>query len=130
VIVVDTSIWVDFLRGQDTAQVQRLVALIEGDEGVGITDVILGEILQGAPTEAAARRLDARFAPFDCFRLETLDDFRRAAQLYRRARSAGHTIRRTLDCLIASVCVREDLPILHDDSDFDRLAASTELRIA
>jgi predicted nucleic acid-binding protein len=129
-IVVDTSIWVDFLRGHDSDQVHRLVGLIEADEGVGITDVILSEILQGAPSEAAARRLDARFAPFDCFRLGTLEDFRRAAQLYRKARSAGYTIRRTLDCLIASVCIREDVPLLHADADFDRLAASTDLRIA
>jgi predicted nucleic acid-binding protein len=129
-IIVDTSIWVDFLRGHDTAQVLRLVDLIEGDEGVGITDVILSEILQGAPSEAAARRLDSRFAAFDCLRLESLEDFRRAARLYRGARSAGHTIRRTLDCLIAAVCIREDVPLLHSDADFDRLAASSELRIA
>lgn len=56
-----------------------------------------------------------------------MNDFRRAAALYRQARSRGKTIRRTLDCLIAAVCVREDCAILHNDRDFDHLADVTDL---
>jgi len=62
-------------------------------------------------------------------RLDDLDDFRRSASLYRAARRTGITIRRTLDCLIASVCIREAVPILHNDSDFDQLARCSELQV-
>lgn len=62
-------------------------------------------------------------------RLDGLEDFALAAELYRRARRAGVTIRKTLDCLIAAPCVRTGAPILHADADFDRLAECTPLRL-
>jgi predicted nucleic acid-binding protein len=128
VIVVDTSVWVDFFADRALPHVEVLGRLIDEDAGLAITDVILTEILQGLPTESAVRRVRARFSALDTLRLETLADFERAAGLYRTARRAGQTIRRTTDCLIASVCVRERLPILHADKDFDRLASCTPLR--
>lgn len=126
-IVVDTTVWVDFFRERDQPHVAELVRLIERDEGLALTDVIMTEVLQGLRTDAQVRRVERRLAPFDILRLKDLDDFRRAAELYRRARRHGITIRRTVDCLIASVCIREDVPILHNDADFDRLASRTEL---
>jgi predicted nucleic acid-binding protein len=66
---------------------------------------------------------------FPILRLEGLDDFALAAELYRRARQAGVTIRKTLDCLIAAPCVRSGAPLLHADADFDRLASCSSLRI-
>lgn len=103
--------------------------MIEADEGVAITDIILGEVLAGAPSEREAATLDRRFSAFDIYRLEGIDDFRRAAWLYRQCRDQGKTVKKTLDCLIATVCVREGLPILHSDSDYDRLAACTDLQV-
>ncbi|CAN5901802.1 hypothetical protein BH23ACT2_BH23ACT2_25450 [soil metagenome] len=61
--------------------------------------------------------------------LDPLADHRRAAALYRTCRRRGVTIRRTLDCLIASLCIRDDVEILHADRDFDRLADHTPLRV-
>jgi predicted nucleic acid-binding protein len=61
--------------------------------------------------------------------LEGLDDFRRAVQLYRGARRQGHTVRNMADCLIAAVCVWERRPLLHNDVDFDRLAACSDLEV-
>ncbi|MGQ0680691.1 MAG: hypothetical protein ACT4OM_13745 [Actinomycetota bacterium] len=58
-----------------------------------------------------------------------MDDFALSASLYRQARAAGITIRKTLDCLIAAPCVREGVPILYADQDFDRLASCTALRV-
>ena len=127
--VVDTTVWVDFFRDAPTWQVERLVGLIDADEPVALTDVVLTEILQGLRHERDVRRVERRLAAFDVLRLEALDDFRRAAGLYRQARTGGYTIRRTLDCLIASVCVRDDVDLLHADSDFDHLAACTPLRV-
>jgi predicted nucleic acid-binding protein len=129
-IVVDTSVWIDFFRGVSSSTVEQFVALVEDDAGVALTDVVLTEILQGLRTAADVRRVEQRLALFEVLRLSDLDDFRRAAALYRSARRRGMTIRRTLDCLIASVCIREDVPLLHADADFDRLAQCSALRIA
>jgi predicted nucleic acid-binding protein len=129
VIVVDTSVWVDFFRDSGTWQVEHLTQLIADDDPVALTDIVLTEILQGLPNDREARRVERRLLVFDVLRLEALDDFRRAAALYRQARTRGITIRRTLDCLIASVCVRDDTPLLHADADFDRLATCTKLRV-
>lgn len=128
-IVVDTSVWVDFFRDNPSPQVALLEELIMDDAGVALTDVVLTEILQGLGDERAARRVERRMRAFDILRLRDPEDFTRAAALYRRARAQGLTVRRTLDCLIASVCVREDVPLLHADADFDRLAACTPLRV-
>lgn len=129
-IVVDTSIWIDFFRGKSTRKVDQFVTLVEDDAGIAITDVVLTEILQGLRSESDVRKVERRLALFDILRLDDLDDFRRAAALYRGARRKGVTIRRTLDCLIASVCIREAVPILHADADFDRLANCSDLQIA
>lgn len=128
-IVVDTSVWIDFFRDEPTREVEFLSAQIDADAGVALTDVVLTELLQGARDERQARRLERRMRSFEVLRLETIEDFRRSAYLYRLARTHGVTIRRAIDCLIASVCVREDVPILHDDADFDRLASCTDLRV-
>ncbi len=128
-IVVDTTVWIDFFNGRDGRHVDELAGLIDRDAGVVLTDVVLTEVLQGIRSDDAYRLVDERLAAFDILRLDTLEDFRRAAALYRGARRQGITIRRTLDCLIASVCVRESLPILHNDRDFDLLAQCSDLQI-
>jgi predicted nucleic acid-binding protein len=129
VIVVDTTVWVDFLAGRDQPHVSELIALVEDDAGVALTDIILTEVLQGVRTKRDARRVEHRLRAFDILRLEELEDFTYAAELYRTARSEGYTIRRTLDCLIAAACIREQVPVLHNDADFDRLAEATPLRV-
>ena len=127
-IVVDTTVWIDYFAGRsDEPHVVELLRLIDADAGIALTDVIFGEILQGLRGDHTVRRVDTRLEAFDILRLRTLDDFRDAAALYRHARSKGKTIRRTLDCLIAIVCIREDCAILHNDYDFDHLADVTNL---
>ena len=127
-IVVDTTVWIDYFAGRaDRPHVAELLRLIDADAGIALTDVIFGEILQGLRGEHTVRRVDKRLTAYDILRLRTLDDFRNASALYRHARSKGKTIRRTLDCLIATVCIREDYAILHNDRDFDHLAAVTDL---
>jgi predicted nucleic acid-binding protein len=129
VIVVDTSVWVDVLNDARTAQTEQFVALIEGGQPVALTDVILAEILQGLRSDREARLVERHLRAFPILRLEGLGDFSLAAALYRAARRAGVTIRKTLDCLIAVPCVRTGAPLLHADDDFDRLASCTPLRI-
>ncbi|MDQ3661983.1 MAG: PIN domain nuclease [Actinomycetota bacterium] len=128
-IVVDTSVWIDVINEVETPEATRCVELLEGGAPVALTDVIFTEILQGFRTEQEASRVERRLRAFPLLRLETLDDFGLAARLYREARRAGVTVRKTLDCLIAAPCVRESVPILHSDDDFDRLASCTQLKV-
>jgi predicted nucleic acid-binding protein len=129
VIVVDTSVWVDVLGGRRTRQALRCVELIEGGEPVALTDVIFTEVLQGLRDQHEAELVERHLRAFPILRIQGLDDFSLAAELYRTARAAGATIRKTLDCLIAVPCVRTGAPLLHRDADFDRLASCTPLRI-
>lgn len=128
-IVVDTSVWIDVLNENETLQATRCVELIESGQPVALTDAVLTEMLQGLRTERDAQLVERRLRDFPILRLEGLEDFALAAELYRAARRAGVTIRKTIDCLIAAPCVRTGAPLLHADGDFDRLATCTPLRI-
>lgn len=128
-IVVDTSVWIDVLNDIHSPQATRCVELIESGQPVALTDVILTEILQGLRLDREATRVERHLRAFPILRLMELDDFALAAKLYRAARRAGVTIRKTLDCLIAAPCVRTGAPLLHSDADFDRLATCTPLRV-
>jgi predicted nucleic acid-binding protein len=128
-IVVDTSVWIDLFRGRDTEAVGRCLSLIQEGAPVGLTDIVLTEILQGIGSDAEAQRLESQMRAFPILRLDSIEDFSLAAALHRKTRAAGVKVRKTLDCLIAAPCVRADVPILHSDSDFDRLASCTPLRI-
>jgi len=129
VIVVDTSVWIDVLNENETPQAACCVRLIERGDPVALTDVILTEVLQGFASERDAQRVERHLRAFPVLRLDGLEDFVLAAQLYRSARAAGVTLRKTLDCLIAAPCVRTGAPLLHADADFDRLARCTALRL-
>lgn len=129
-IVVDTSVWIDVLNEVQNPESEYCVSLIEsGDQPVALTEVILTEILQGLRSEREARLVEKHLRSFPIIRFVEIEDFVLAAKLYRRARSSGVTIRKTLDCLIAAPCVRTRTPLLHRDRDFDRLAQCSSLRI-
>lgn len=128
-IVVDTSVWVDVINEVDSRKALRCIELLQDGAPVALTDIIFTEILQGFGTEREARRVERQLEAFPILRLDALADFSLAASLYRQARRAGITIRKTLGCLIAAPCVREGAPLLHSDGDFDRLASCTELQI-
>jgi predicted nucleic acid-binding protein len=129
VIVVDTSVWVDVLNERGTPQAERCVELIKSGEPIALTDVVVTEILQGLRSEREARVVERYLRSFPTLHLDGLEDFVLAADLYRAARRAGVTIRKTLDCLIAAPCVRTGAPLLHADADFDQLAKCTPLRL-
>ncbi|MGH3519811.1 MAG: type II toxin-antitoxin system VapC family toxin [Haloechinothrix sp.] len=130
-IVVDTSVWIDLFRGAKVAHVDYMREQLHSEVGedFALTDIVLTEILQGLP-ENEVDMVERQMLEFPVLRLNGLEDFRRAAALYRAARGRGVTIRRTTDCLIAAVCIRDEVPLLHRDVDFDRLAQHSELKIA
>jgi predicted nucleic acid-binding protein len=86
------------------------------------------EVLAGARSQAAVRRVRRFVHTLEIIPVVGLDDNERAADLYRRCRAKGVTVRSLLDCLIAAVAIRVDADVLHEDRDFDRLAQHTELR--
>lgn len=128
-IVVDTSVWIDVLNDVDSPKASRCTELLENGAPLALTDVIFTEILQGFRHERDARRVEKHLRAFPVLRLEDLDDLALAAELYRKARRSGVTIRKTLDCLIAALCVRNGVPLLHADDDFDLLASCTDLEV-
>jgi predicted nucleic acid-binding protein len=129
VIVVDTSVWIDLLRGNQTPQTRFLKTSMRlQEEDFALTDVVLTEILQGL-REREVLKIERYLSDFRVLRLQTLADFRAAAALYRAARDHGITMRSTTDCLIAAICVREGYPLLHSDKDFNRLADATSLSV-
>lgn len=85
-IVVDTSVWIDFFADRGTPQVTRLDSLLADDDDMALTDVVLTEILQGLRHDREVRRVERHLSVFDVLRLRNLSDFRRAATLYRNAR--------------------------------------------
>lgn len=128
-IVVDTSVWIDVLNGRQAEHVARFEQLLTDGEPLALTEVIYTEILQGLRSEKEVDLVDGHLRAFPVLALQGIDDFRLAAELHRRARQKGVTVRRTLDCLIAAPCVRAGVPIFHNDQDFDRLAGCTELQV-
>jgi len=88
------------------------------------------ELLQGARDEQDATRLRLRLVQSTIVGVQDLADFELAAEIYRRVRRSGHPPRSSADCLIAAVCIREDVPLLHDDLDFDRIADVSDLKVA
>jgi predicted nucleic acid-binding protein len=116
-ILADTSVWMDYLRGEASWQAARLDALL-GEEELLLGDIILLEILQGFTTEAEARRVEALLEPVDTIEIGGRALAVEAARLYRALRRKGITVRSTIDTLIAARCLADGLTLLHGDRDF------------
>lgn len=117
-ILADSSVWIDFLRGCETPQVARLLAGVAANE-VAIGDLMLVEVLQGLPSDRAfddARRI---FATLSQVRISDPQVAVQAALNYRTLRAKGVTIRKTIDTLIATRCILAGLPLLFSDRDFE-----------
>ena len=122
--LVDTSVWVDFIRGRNAAHVRALSDLLANPLVVNITPVIYMEVLQGARDLAAFERLRAyfsgqRFVDFD----DPLAGHEAAARLYFDCRRQGVTVRSSLDCLIAQCAIESKLTLFHHDRDFRNIGS-------
>jgi predicted nucleic acid-binding protein len=122
-ILVDTSVWVDYLRGRATPQVQSLKSLLSGDEIVGIAPIILQEILQGADSAARFETWRKYFTDLFCYvPRDPVESHVAAARLYQQCRKAGKTPRSSNDCLIAQIAIENGILLLHNDRDFNTIA--------
>lgn len=128
-VLVDTTVWIDFFADRDEPHVATIQKLIENEEDLSLCGVILAEVLQGirSDTEFMTTKEylgDLIFLPM---RQAT---FLRAAELYRFLRKSGITIRKPVDCMIASVAIEYDIYLLHNDRDFDHIAKHSGLRVS
>jgi hypothetical protein len=129
VIVVDTTVWIDFLEARGTAFDRHLTDLLETDAPIALVDIVYCEVLQGIRNEDTFQRTRVSLLAHPILRPRGLETFETAANLYRMARRRGLTIRRTVDCLIASTCLEAGAEIYHNDRDFDALARVSDLAI-
>ena len=115
--LVDTSVWIDLFADRPTAEVSRLKGLV-GYEELLIGDLILAELLQGVRSDQEATLIDTAFSAYPVVSLVGEVNARRSAANYRALRRQGITIRKTIDCLIATWCISNHVPLLHNDRDF------------
>lgn len=127
-VLVDTSVWIAYLRGAGGPEVELLTALIRGGKAA-TTDVVLVEVLVGTTDEEHAARLRRLLAGAQLLRQESPADAERAAGLFRACRRAGQTPRSINDCIVAAVALRHDIPVLHRGRDFTVLAKHTDVRL-
>jgi hypothetical protein len=121
VIVVDSSVWIDFLKGHNSRQVQRLHASL-GSEDIILGDLMLCEVLQGLESEREASEVETLLRNFEIVPMAGEGIAIVAARNYRSLRRRGITIRRTIDLLIGTWCIENGRPLLHNDSDFHPMA--------
>jgi hypothetical protein len=128
-IVVDTTVWIDFLEARGTALDRHLAELLERDAPVALVDVGYCEILQGIRDDDVYNQTRTGLLAHPILRPRGLETFERAANLFRTAHRRGLTVRRSVDCLIAATCVEAGAELYHNDRDFDALARVSDLAV-
>jgi predicted nucleic acid-binding protein len=118
VILVDTSVWIDYLRGLATNQTTKLRARMEGGPLL-VGDLILCEVLRGVRSDAQARSVEASLRRFELVSLTDPDLAITAADNYRQLRGRGVTIRSVVDLIIGTFCIERGHALLHSDRDFE-----------
>lgn len=128
-MIADTSVWIDTSRRRPTWQVDRWRTHIAQRTAM-IVDPVRLEVLAGLAPAVSPARILAMFA--SCEEIMQLHriDIEAAAWIYRGCRAFGETVRSSTDCLIAAIAIRNDIPVLHRDRDYDVIAKHFPLRVA
>jgi predicted nucleic acid-binding protein len=127
VILVDSSVWIDYFRGTVTPQTERLDALL-GSELMCVGDLVLAEVLQGFNTDREFNQARKLLTSLEVIDLGGQELAVQAARNFRTLRLMGVTVRKTIDTLIATACIEKDLPLLYSDRDFDAFVEHLGLR--
>ena len=128
-ILVDSTIWIDFFRSTSSIFGKKLHQLIEQEEDLCLTGIHLTEILQGIKSDTEFERTKRYLFAFPVFLLMDIHTYTHAARIYRICQRSGKTVRKTVDCLIAAVAIENQLSLFHNDRDFDKIAACTKLKV-
>ena len=126
-ILVDSSVWIDYFRGNPTAQAETLDRLL-GSEPLAIGDLILTEVLQGFASDLDFERTRQLLTSLIVVELGGQDIAVQAAKNFRALRRLGITIRKTIDTVIATRCIESGYTLLHSDRDFDAFVKHLGLR--
>ena len=118
-IIVDTSVWIDFFNGKESDQVKILVSYIQEDDPIYLCPTIIQEVLQGISNDSKYKKVKEYLLCFNVLNDDSLERALGAAELFRKLRKKGVTIRKSNDCLIAEYAYKYNLNILHSDRDFD-----------
>lgn len=128
-VLVDTSVWIDYFNGIKSGETDLLDDYLHDDFPVHLCPLILQEILQGFRDDADYSRAKESLLEFNMLALDPVDAAVGAADIYRKARKRGKTVRKSNDCLIAFFALHHNLPVLHKDMDFPLLADVCGLKI-
>lgn len=128
-ILVDSSVWIDYFRAADTPQVALLDSLL-GRSPLAVGDLIAAEVLQGVRDEREFKWVKKTLDAFAHIDLAGYDLAVKASENYRSLRAMGITIRKTIDTLIATRCIEDGLTLLHADRDFLPFAQHLGLTVA
>ena len=128
-ILVDSSVWIDYFRGTPTPQAEMLDALL-GSEPVVTGDLVLTEVLQGFGSERDFKRAKKLLMSLVVVNLAGQDIAIQAAKNFRALRALGITVRKTIDTVIATRCIASGLALLYSDRDFDPFVQHLGLRSA
>jgi predicted nucleic acid-binding protein len=117
-ILVDSSVWIDVLRGNPPWTLERSATFLS-QENVIVADLVFVEIVRGAKSAPLAKLLIARLDDFEHVSISNMAIARKATEYHLHLRSKGITVRGTIDLLLATWCIENDAPLLHSDSDFE-----------
>jgi predicted nucleic acid-binding protein len=127
-VLVDTTVWIDFFADRSEPHVTALTELIENEDDLCLCGIILAEVLQGIRSDEEYIKTKDYFGDLILLPMEK-STFVQAAEIYRSLRKLGITIRKPVDCMIASVAIDHDIRLLHNDRDFDYIAKHSKLKI-
>ena len=127
-ILVDTSVWIDFFAGRDLPNVAKLEQFVLDNEDLALSGIILTEILQGIPDDTTYRRVRRYLSALIMLPMPE-SVFVRAADIYRKLLKQGITIRKTDDCIIAATALEHHCQLLHNDKDFRPIAKHYSLKV-
>ena len=128
-VIVDTSVWIDFFAGKHTKNTDYLFKIIEDSDDICICGLIMTEVLQGFKSEKEYEKVKNILSGLIYLPI-TKNMFVSAAIIYRTIRKKGKTLRSPIDCIIAAMCVEHEVHILHNDKDYSVIAEYTSLKIA
>lgn len=127
-VLIDTSVWIDFLNGVRTPETDWLDEQLP-QQRLGVLDLVICEVLQGVASETEAGMVLSELKRLEVFATGGMDLAVAAARNYRLLRRKGRTVRKTLDCLIATFCLLDGHTLLHCDRDFDAFEKELGLRV-
>jgi len=128
-ILIDTSAFIEFLNRTGSPFDREIERLINEDEDLAVADIILTETLQGIKDDIEYREVKESLLSFPLYSMKGIDSYIAAAELYRKCRKKGFTVRSTVDLLIAQIAIENDLILMHNDKDFDAIANVSGMKV-